>query len=87
MSNEEIKKWIIDPDSKYIVESHEEYTLINKRLEQLWSIVEDPNNLDDPDAMELTKLTDAVIHWEKYNWEEYDWVDEWVRARTPEVKG
>ena len=83
MSNEEIREWILAPDSKYIIETQEEYDLINKRIEQLWDIVEDPNNLDDPIASELNKLSQAAIIWEEN--EEYDWVDEWINERSIKI--
>lgn len=72
MSNQEIRDWIIHPDTTYVIETEEEYKLVCERVDRLFdtaitdSLEETINNLnkESPNMLELNKLVDAVELWD-----------------------
>ena len=46
------------------IQSQAEYNKTIQRLEILWEIVDDPNNMEDPASRELLNLADMGQEWE-----------------------
>ena len=72
MTNQEIREWIIHPDTTYVIETEEEYKLVWARVNRLFdraiadSLEDTIDNLnkETPNMLELNKLIEAIELWD-----------------------
>jgi hypothetical protein len=70
----EMQEWIIKPATIYVIESEEEYKLVQARVDGLFDeaitdcleeTINNLNNTEKPNILELNKLVDAIDLWER----------------------